>query len=274
MITAWLIYDDEGAKRNADYIALHKEIGISQGISFVLKRAEDLLQNIPNEHPDFAIVRAICPTLSKRLEEDGILIFNPAFVSEICNDKGKTIEYVAEKTEVPVIPTERFAAGELTESLLAAHPDSVVKAVDGHGGTQVFRSEKAIAEIRRGLGDSDFIIQPFIKCGGRDVRVYVIGKEIVGAVERTSPDGFKSNYSQGGAVCLYSLTEREKNFVRQICEVFSFGMVGIDFIIDETGAFVLNEIEDVVGARMLYACCPEIDLLGKYFSYIRSVLAD
>ena len=50
MITAWLIYDDEGAKRNADYIALHKEIGISQGISFVLKRAEDLLQNIPNEH--------------------------------------------------------------------------------------------------------------------------------------------------------------------------------------------------------------------------------
>ena len=274
MITAWLIYDDEGGKRNADYIALHKEIGISQGISFVLKRAEDLLQNIPNEHPDFAIVRAICPTLSKRLEEDGILIFNPAFVSEICNDKGKTIEYVAEKTEVPVIPTEGFVAGELTESLLAAHPDSVVKAVDGHGGTQVFRSEKAIAEIRRGLGDSDFIIQPFIKGGGRDVRVYVIGKEIVGAVERISPDGFKSNYSQGGTVRMYSLMEREKNFVRQICEVFSFGMVGIDFIIDETGAFILNEIEDVVGARMLYACCPEIDLLGKYFSYIRSVLAD
>lgn len=274
MITAWLIYDDEGAKRNADYIALHKEIGISQGISFVLKRAEDLLQNIPNEHPDFAIVRAICPTLSKRLEEDGILIFNPAFVSEICNDKGKTIEYVAEKTEVLVIPTKRFTRGELTEELLAAYPHSVVKAVDGHGGTQVFRSEEAITEIRRGLGNSDFVIQPFIKGGGRDVRVYVIGKEIIEAVERISPDGFKSNYSQGGTVRMYSLTEREKNFVRQICEVFSFGMVGIDFIIDETGAFILNEIEDVVGARMLYACCPEIDLLGKYFSYIRSVLAD
>lgn len=273
MITAWLIYDDEGAKRNSDYITLHKQVGERQGISFLLKRAEDLLQNTPCETPDFAIVRTICPALSRKLEDKGILVFNPAFVSEICNDKGKTMDYVAEKTEVPVIPTKRFAGGKLTEELLAAYPDSVIKAVGGHGGKQVFRTDEPIAKIGRGIGSSDFVIQPFIRGEGKDVRVYVIGKEIVGAVERTSANGFKSNYSQGGSVRMYSLTEQEKNFVGQICAVFPFGLVGIDFIIDSNGAFIFNEIEDVVGARMLYACCPEIDLLGMYFSYIRTVLA-
>lgn len=274
MRTAWLIYDTDGAGRNADYITLHREIGAGYGICFELKMADDLLRNIPEVHPDFAMVRTICPTLSERLEREGIRIFNPAFVSRICNDKGRTIGYVKEKTEVPVIPTEKFSAGELTEGLLTAYPGHVVKSVDGHGGAQVFRTEETFSKIRSGIGKSDFVIQPFIGGGGRDVRVYVIGTEIVGAVERTSPDGFKSNYSQGGSVRPYSLSLGEKELVEQICEIFPFGMVGIDFIINSEENFIFNEIEDVVGARMLYACYPEIGLLEKYFAYIQAVLAD
>lgn len=48
---------------------------------------------------------------------------------------------------------------------------------------------------------------------------------------------------------------------------FTFGLVGIDLIYDN-GHPVLNEIEDVVGARMLYAHT-EINLVGRYIDYIR-----
>lgn len=268
MITAWLIYDEEGASRNADYIACHKEVGARQGIHFELRMAEELLLQIPEKHPGFAIVRTICPVLSKKLEAEGILIFNSAFVSEICNDKGKTIAYIKEKTEVPVIPTKRFAQNELSRKLLAGFPDSVIKAVDGHGGKQVFRTSDSFEKIRKGIGTSDFIIQPFISGPGKDVRVYVIGKEIACAVERTSPDGFKANYSLGGSVRSHSLSDVGKELVNRICTVFSFGLVGIDFLLDENGNYIFNEIEDVVGARMLYACQPETRLLEQYFSFI------
>ena len=41
------------------------------------------------------------------------------------------------------------------------------------------------------------------------------------------------------------------DYVNQVVQVFDFGMVGIDFILDENNHWLLNEIEDVVGARML-----------------------
>lgn len=43
--------------------------------------------------------------------------------------------------------------------------------------------------------------------------------------------------------------------------------MGIDFLIDENGEFLFNEIEDVVGARMLYQLT-DINLVGKYLEFI------
>lgn len=270
--TAWLIYDEEGAARNRDYIALHYETGLRYGIQFQLKMAGELydrrIQENPDVKPDFAIVRTIHPALSRKLEQAGIPIFNNSFVAEICNDKGKTIAYIQKNSTIPVIATEAFTNKELSKELLHEYPGFVIKAVDGHGGRQVFRTEEDFAAIRNGMGNSDFIVQPFVRGPGKDIRVYVIGDEVVGAVERTSPDGFKSNFSLGGAVRSYTLSDEERNLVDQICSLFSFGMVGIDFLMDEKGRFVFNEIEDVAGARMLYQCQPKIGLLERYFSFI------
>ena len=268
---AWLVYDREGAERNRDYIAAHKQVGKGFGISFELKIKEQwnypFAENSWGEKPDFAIVRTICPELSMALEQEGIPVFNNAMVSEICNDKGKTISYVAQNSRVPVIPTETFDSETLSEEFLKVHPDSVIKAVAGHGGTQVFRTEDSFARIQAGIASSDFVLQPFIK-GAGDIRVYVIGKEIVGAVLRRSKEGFRANYSLGGTVQSYSLPEEARKWTEHICNLFSFGLVGIDFLLDAEGRFFLNEIEDVVGARMLYACQPQVKLLERYFSFI------
>lgn len=290
---AWLIYDREGADRNRDYIRMHEEIGRKMGISFELRitdkgRSEELIdkawENLTGQggemieddrmgdstpgRPDFAIVRTIDPGLSQMLENRGIRIFNNAEVSEICNEKGKTISFVEAHTGVPVTHSLSFESGELTPELLNQYPEHVIKAVSGHGGKQVFRTEEPFEKIRAAIGNSDFIIQPFVAGPGKDVRVYVIGDEIVAAVERTSKDGFRSNYSLGGDVKLRTLSKQERKYVWEICQVFSFGLVGIDFLIDENGGFVFNEIEDVVGARMLYHCCPDIRLLERYFRFI------
>ena len=180
---AWLIYDEERAAANRSYIQMHYETGARYGIQFQLLMAEEVEQMMRQdklaELPDFAIIRTISPSLSEQLESLSVPVFNPAFVSRICNDKGKTISYIKENTDIPVIETERYENRQLSESFLQIRPEHVIKSVDGHGGKQVFRTTEPFSKICQGIGSSDFIIQPFIKGMGKDVRVYVIGKKII-----------------------------------------------------------------------------------------------
>ena len=167
----------------------------------------------------------------------------------------------------------------------------VIKSATGHGGNEVMRlpggkdgdisgksdsgySEELSVIISGWLQNDDVIIQPFISGPGEDVRVYVIGDEIVAAVKRRVSSRrlergeFRANASLGGDVTAYELSDDGRDLVSQITDQFDFGMAGIDFIIDDGGRFIFNEIENVVGARMLYRCCPDIDILDKYLRYI------
>lgn len=268
---AWLVYDREGAARNRDYIRMHREIGATMQIEIVPIVTDDIpdfSRYAAEQKPDFAIVRTIQPKLSKCLEDLGIPVFNNAFVAEICNHKGKTLEYVRAKSELPLIPSESFSHSQLSRRLLSDYPDHVIKAVDGHGGSQVFRTNEPWSVICHGMADSDFLIQPFIAGPGKDIRLYVIGSQIVGAVERQAAAGFRANYSLGGRVRPFSWSRREEDWVKTLFDIFSFGLVGVDFLVDEKGELLLNEIEDVVGARMLYQCQPQIHLLEQYFTFI------
>jgi gamma-F420-2:alpha-L-glutamate ligase len=188
---------------------------------------------------------------------------------------------------------------------------TVIKAVDGHGGSQVYLIQEErktgnivnidntediesiedtvsvedtesivhtkrcvaveYASVLKGIGSSDVVIQPLTGTKHQDLRVYVIGKDIVAAVLRTATDGFKSNFSLGGKVCLYQLKQDEIELVRRIIDQFEFGLVGIDFILGDEGELIFNEIEDVVGSRMLYQCS-DINIVELYLFYIRSKL--
>lgn len=115
---------------------------------------------------------------------------------------------------------------------------------------------------------NQIVVQRLASETGKDLRVYVIGNEIVAGMLRTSGTDFRSNFSLGGHAQVHALTEEEETLVRKIMRHFTFGLVGIDLIYDN-GHPVLNEIEDVVGARMLYAHT-DINLVGRYIDYITS----
>lgn len=144
----------------------------------------------------------------------------------------------------------------------------VVKSVSGHGGTEVFLVENQEFDPRMLTIESDFVIQPLVGNKHQDLRVYVLGKEILACVLRTAKEGFKSNFSLGGNVELYQLTEEQEENINRITALFDFGLVGIDFIVADDGTLLFNEIEDVVGARMLYQCT-DINLVKKYLSFIK-----
>jgi gamma-F420-2:alpha-L-glutamate ligase len=284
----WLIYSQDDIEKNKRYIQFYIEEGLKRNIDirlmileklnfgvkankwFISSRSEEIT------NPDFAVCRTIYPLLSKQLEALGIPVFNNSMVAEICNDKARTYQYIA-SLGISMPDSEFCSYSCLEDRLSVITSPTVVKAVGGHGGNQVFllkpdnstEVELSKRNILRGLDGSDAVIQPLIGSRNQDLRVYVIGKDIIGSVLRTAREGFKSNFSLGGEVKSYTLSLEEMNLVKRIINHFDFGMVGIDFIIGDQGELIFNEIEDAVGARMLYQYT-NINLVGLYLDYIRS----
>lgn len=284
----WMCYFKEDSIKNSGYIKMYQEEGKKLDIEIELVYVEDLsfgvLSGVPYvkhkeksiEHVDFIVNRSIYPLLSMQFEAIGIPVFNSSKVSMICNDKAKTYQYIS-KLNIPMVDTRFCLSKELLDVLDAIHTPTVIKAVAGHGGSQVFlygtidgsKSEEIIA----GIGNSDFVVQPLTGTRREDLRVYVIGGMIVTSILRKGKDSFKSNFSLGGEVREYHLSDKEQSLVMKIIEELPADMIGIDFIIGDDGTLIFNEIEDVVGARMLYQCT-NINLVGRYLEYIKNKIIE
>lgn len=279
MLQGWLIYSKEDSIKNEWLIKEYIKEGTVLGISIQLLIAESIEFGIKNNTwyvlynneemnlPDFAVVRTIYPLLNRQLELMGVRTYNNSFTSMICNDKAKTYQYVAQ-LKIPMVETRFCKKNKLELQLQHMQTEVVVKSVSGHGGTEVFLVENQEFDPRMLTIESDFVIQPLVGNKHQDLRVYVLGKEILACVLRTAKEGFKSNFSLGGNVELYQLTEEQEENINRITALFDFGLVGIDFIVADDGTLLFNEIEDVVGARMLYQCT-DINLVKKYLSFIK-----
>ncbi len=326
-MVGWLIYSERDVERNKRYIEFYIEEGKLQGIQIKLILVEKLEFGVRNNtwyftyenneinRPDFAICRTIYPLLNKQLEYMGIKVFNNSKIAEICNDKARTYQYVAQ-LGIDIVDSAFVKNDMVEEAMNHIHKPSVIKAVAGHGGSQVFLLEPSLGktmeedyskenylkedysnedyskedylkedsskeEIRNttsvesdkckilnGLYQSNVVLQPLTGSRHQDLRVYVIGEKIIAAILRTAKEGFKSNFSLGGEVREYQLSKKETTIVEKIISLFHFGLVGIDFIIGDNGELIFNEIEDVVGARMLYQCT-DINLVGLYLEFIK-----
>ncbi|SHO53518.1 ATP-grasp domain-containing protein [Anaerocolumna xylanovorans] len=295
-MTGWLIYGEKDAVKNKGYIEFYEKEGQAMGISVELILREYLEIGVKNnswfirykgeecQKPDFAVVRTIYPLLSKQLECLSIPVFNSTVIARICNDKALTYQTVA-ALGIPIVDTTFVENALVLQRYQRITEPTVIKTVEGHGGSQVFLAlpkaspgEKDIyqdfrevetkeEEILKGIASSDCVMQPLITGRHQDLRVYVIGKDIVTAILRTSREGFRANYSLGGEIGVYELSGKERSVAEKIIRHFSFGMVGIDFLIGEDGELIFNEIEDVVGARMLYQCT-DINLVRRYLEFI------
>lgn len=199
---------------------------------------------------------------ARALEERGLRVSNPSFVNETANDKYLTYERLHE------------AAPMLDTFLLSGDPalpfPFVAKPAGGHGGKGVslVKNEEEL-RLYRAAHPEKSVIQPLAADIGRDMRVYVVGGKPIAAVLRESKTDFRSNYSLGGTakvVPLDELKEDEKSIVSTVCSMLPLDYAGVDIMRDR-GRAVLNEIEDPVGARMLYTYT-DIDPAAEHAAFL------
>lgn len=261
-----LVYDRNDAEKNQWFIEHLINEGAKQGLDIVLlltdEISEDYTSNV-DALPDFAIMRNRNCEMSEAFEKAGIRCFNSSYVCRIGNNKWEMYRDFSAKG-IPVMYTQRMKL---------PYP-FVMKPIDGHGGENVFlvRNQNEYDEIVSKTGENvireRYIFQFAASETGRDIRVYVIGDTIVTAMERrANKEGeFRANFSLGGAAEEYSLNDEELSVAAKAAKHIQADFVGIDLIYNN-GKPVVNEIEDAVGTRMLYADT-DIDAAAEFIKWV------
>ena len=118
--------------------------------------------------------------------------------------------------------------------------------------------------------DADILIQEFIKeSSGVDIRVIVVGKKVVAAMQRVAPEGeFRSNVHRGAATKHINLTPEEEEIAIKSTKILGLSVAGVDLMRSKRGPLVLelNSSPGLQGIELLTGA----DVAGEIISFIES----
>ena len=137
------------------------------------------------------------------IEERGVPVINSPRAIERSVDKFYTTALLQEAG----LPTPETVVCEGAADALAAMRamrDAIVKPLFGslgHGMVRVSDPELALRVVRTlEQMRAVFYVQRAVNHGGRDIRAFVVGGRVLGAIERLAPAGeWRSNVSRGGS---------------------------------------------------------------------------
>lgn len=236
-----LVYSPEEAARNSFVVKKFREQLGAELVDPTVRVRADVVINRSN---DFAVAEYYGKT--------GAKVFNGAEFCRLANDKQLCYDFM-QKRGIEIMPT-RYST-----------PPFVKKPKNSHGGNGVVMCRSAEEY------DKNQVCQKPASDLGKDVRVWVLGGEIVASILRVSDTDFRSNYCLGGRAELYNLSAEETAEVQKIIDLVSplgAHYYGIDFVFNH-GKAVFNELEDTVGARMVYDLT-DIDIIDRYIEYIKN----
>ena len=237
-----LIYSKEEAKRNSFSIEKYKE-----NLDIMLMLQENINFSCS---ADFVINRTNSFEIAEHFEKKGIRVFNPSSLTRLANNKQKCYEFM-QNNSIEILPIHYRI------------PPLVMKPVDGKGGKNVTLITDGNIPQREG-----YVYQKAASELGKDLRVWLIGGRIIASVLRESKSDFRANFCLGGTASIYNLSAEETALIRKISSLFNYDYIGMDFVFDK-GKMVFNEIEDSVGARMIYSKT-NIDIIKEYCEYIKN----
>ena len=176
--------------------------------------------------------------LLSRLEKIGLCMVNSRNTVAISSDKYRTylkLQDAGLTQPKTVLISSVDTWKESLEALDTKFP-IIMKTLEGSKGVGVLfvESERSLDSLIQLLfnenEDVDLLIQEYVKTDG-DIRVIVLGNEVIGSMKRSVIEGdFRSNVSQGAKVKEYPLTELEREHCLLASKAISGSWTAVDFI--------------------------------------------
>lgn len=150
----------------------------------------------------------------------------------------------------------------------------VIKLLEGTQGIGVVLAEtqkaaKSVIEAFYGL-DASFLIQEFIEeAKGADIRCFVVGGRVVGAMRRQGLEGeFRSNLHRGGKAEVIKITRDERRAALLAAKAMGLNVAGVDLLQSKRGPLIL-EVNSSPGLQGIETAT-QIDIAGRIIEFIES----
>ncbi|QHJ71598.1 ATP-grasp domain-containing protein [Planococcus halotolerans] len=247
MSVCWIIYNGSLiSEKFIDQAELVAEAAERAGVGARIMKNNDAVMDLSADMdlPDFAVMLDKDILLGYFLKSRGVPVYNDPAIIDLCDNKAK--QYIALASAGLPMPATIIApkvypafsirkSGYFEKVLERFGLPMIIK--EGHGsfGMKVYliETEEQFYEKVEALRGIDFVFQEFVESSrGRDIRVNIVGGEIVAAMYRESKTDFRANITNGGEASPIELTEQQKVIAIAAARATGAIFAGVDLLFD------------------------------------------
>ncbi|MDN7240341.1 RimK family alpha-L-glutamate ligase [Planococcus sp. N028] len=264
MTTCWVIYNGSlVSDKFADQARLVADAAERAGVTAKLMKNYETMMDLSSELelPDFAVLLDKDILLGYFLKSRGVPVYNDPAIIDLCDNKAtQYIQLAALGLPMPqtIVAPKVYPNFSILES---GYFERVIEKLgfpmiikEGHGsfGMKVYLIEHEAAfyakvEELRGI---DFVFQEFIRTSeGRDIRVNIVGGEIVAAMYRHSETDFRANITNGGKASPIELTEAQEQMAIKAADAVGAIFAGVDLLFGENEEPLVCEVNAAAHIR-------------------------
>lgn len=247
-----------------------------QGLSSVINTIGDL--------PDFVLFWDKDIYLARQFERVGIPVFNSSRVIEVCNDKCATFQALSDhdiRMPKTIIAPKVYKWSGIVQLDVYDHVcdvigfPMVIKEAVGSFGSQVYLIHDRQEMLRKitELGSTPFVFQEFIASSfGTDLRLQVVGNQVVAAMRRVSNTDFRANCGQGGLPYAHTPTAEQEELALRSARILGASFAGVDLLFGPDGEPILCEVNSnahIINLRN----CTGINAADHMLAHIKNEMA-
>ena len=185
------------------------------------------------------------------IEDRGVPVVNSPRAIERCVDKFYTTALLQEAG----LPTPETVVCERADEAMAAVKamgDAIIKPIFGSLGQGMVRVSDPDMALRVVLSLDQmrtvFYVQRAIDHGGRDIRVFVVGGRVLGAIERRAREGeWRTNVAIGGLATPFDLPPVWEQLALRAAAAVRADYAGVDLLPSSDGDVFVLEVNGIPG---------------------------
>lgn len=219
------------------------------------------------EKPDFVLFWDKDIRLAEYMELKGIPVFNSSRAIAICDDKSLTHLYLQragiKMPKTILAPMTYSNIGYTNMDFLEQVIEElsfpmVVKECFGSFGQQVYlvHNNKELEEKVKEIQPKSMLFQEFIETSkGKDIRLQVVGDQVVASMYRYSDTGdFRANITNGGKMKPYDPTKEQIDLAVRCCKILGLDFAGVDILFGENEEPIVCEVNSNAHFKNIYDC--------------------
>ena len=285
----WLIHN--GSLQTDKFKQIHTRYlnqAKKQGIHLTLKRNDEVMVLLSQTHQpltdltiDFVLFLDKDVLLAKQLEACGLPVFNSSEAIELCDNKGLMHHSLATKgirQPKTIIAPLIFETGQtfptkfldrVAETL--SFPIIVKKSFGSFGeGVYLVKSMTELKHYSETLKSTPHLYQQYIASShGRDMRVHVVGENVIATMLRQSETDFRANVTNGGKMFVVDVPDTFKHLAIKATNALGLDFSGVDLLFDEVNEPIVCEVNSNAHIENIYQATG-IDVSEAILTYIIS----